>query len=131
MTTFNNELFKDQIIALKTRMQTHLRGELEAKTESSIVAELSSIYTTVVDRYVEAVKNGSTFASRPHIADHAPEERVFYALLDLLERMELDFCKKFSLDLTHDLEKEVEIGKIKIAFLDGARRAIHQARTVQ
>lgn len=129
--TFDNELFKNQITALQQRMQTHLRGELDAKVENSIVAELSSIYKTVVDRYAEIVKKGGTFPSRPAIDDHRPEERVFYALLDLLERMELDFSQKFALDLQHDLEKEIEIGKIKIAFLDGARRAIHQARTMQ
>lgn len=127
----NTELFKERISDLQVRMQSQPRGELDAKVESMIVAELSSIYLTMVDRFATDVKNGSSFPALQRVADRRPEDRVFYALLELLERMELDFSQKFALDLKHGLEKETTIGKIKISFLDGVRRTLIGSRNIQ
>lgn len=55
------------------------------------------------------------------------KDKVFFALEDLLDRMELDFSQKFVKDFTHGLDKEIEIGRIKISFLDGVRRSLHMA----
>lgn len=124
---FKDDVFKEKISGLQAGMKTCLRGELDSKIENSVIDELGGIYLTMVDRYAQNVKAGSAFQAQPEVMKYPESERVYQALLDLLERMELDFTQKFVMDFKHDLSKEIEIGKIKISFLDGVRRSLHSA----
>lgn len=126
---FNQELFKERVVSLQQGMKSGFRGELDQKIEKNVIDELESIYSTMVERYAHDVKSGSSFPAQPGVAAHPEHERVYFALLDLLERMELDFTQKFVMDFKHGLDKEVEIGKIKISFLDGIRRSLNAARS--
>lgn len=125
---FNSELFKSGTKELQSIMKISLRGKLAEKIETKIIDEFSEIYLTMTDKYCEGVKSGKNLPILQKLAEHPEEERVYLALLDLLERMELDFSQKFAMDFTHGLEKEIEIGKIKLSFLDGIRRRLHFAR---
>lgn len=124
---FKNEVFKNKINDLRTGMKLSLRRELDSKIEASVIDELSGIYLKMVDRYSQMVEAGTSFPAQPELMKYPENERVYQALLSLLERMELDFTQKFVMDFKHDLAKEVEIGKIKISFLDGVRRGLHSA----
>lgn len=125
---FNIEIFKDKTKELQCTMKISLRGKLNENIEMKIIDEFSEIYLTMVDKYSDAVQSGKNIPATQRLAQYPKEERVYLTLLDLLEKMELDFSQKFAMDLKHDLEKEVEIGKIKIAFLDGIRRGLNFAR---
>lgn len=124
---FKNDVFKEKINGLQSGMKNSLRGEIASKIENSVIDELGGIYLTMVDRYTHDVKAGSQFQAQPDVMKYPENERVYQALLDLLERMELDFTRKLVMDFKHDLSKEIEIGKIKISFLDGVRRGLHSA----
>lgn len=126
---FNQELFKERVTTLQQGMKSGFRGELDQKIEKNVIDELESIYSTMLERYTQDVKSGSTFPAQPGVAAHPEQERVYFALLDLLERMELDFTQKFVMDFKHGMDKEVAIGKIKISFLDGIRRSLNAARS--
>ena len=119
---FNIKNFKDMIIELQVRMKKSLRGKLDEKIEKKIIDEFSNTYMAMTDKYSNAVQSGINLPILQKFASFPVEERVYLALLDLLERMEIDFSQKFAMDLKHGLENEIEIGKIKIAFLDGIRR---------
>jgi hypothetical protein len=82
----------------------------------------------MTDKYSNGVRSGNPFPALQRVAEHPKEEHVYLALLDLLEKMEFDFSNKFAMDLKHDLEKEIELGKIKLSFLDGVRRNLNFAR---
>ena len=125
---FKENHFKQQLSAIQADMQMCLRGNLDKKVETSVVAELVGIYQTMVDRYAQDVKSGSQFPAQPGVVDHPEEERVYYALSDLLERMELDFTQKFVKDFTHGLDQQVEIGKIKLSLLDRVQRSLQESK---
>lgn len=125
---FNTELFKNKTKELQSNMKIALRGKLDEKIEIKIIDEFSEIYLTMVDKYSDGIQSGSNLPALQRVAKYPEGERVYQALLDLLEKMELDFSQKFAMDLNHDLEKEVEIGKIKLSFLDGIRRRLNFAR---
>lgn len=125
---FNIELFKNKTKELQSIMKIALRGKLDEKIEIKIIDEFSEIYLTMVDKYSDGVQSGSNLPALQRVAKYPEEERVYQALLDLLEKMELDFSQKFAMDLKHDLDKEIEIGKIKLSFLDGIRRSLNFAR---
>lgn len=128
---FNDERFKTTLNDIQINMKKSLRGEIDANTEVHVIDELSSIYKTMLTRYREMADSGSTFPAQPGVAEAPPEERMFRALEDFVERMELDFTQKFVKDFTHGLDKEVEIGKIKISFLDNIRRGLKLAQGAQ
>ncbi len=48
------------------------------------------------------------------------------AMRRVIERMELDFTQKFVMNFKHDIEKDVEIGKIQISFLDSVGSITHR-----
>ncbi|WP_413290059.1 hypothetical protein [Bdellovibrio sp. HCB337] len=125
---FNSEVFKSKTKELQAIMKIALRGKLDEKIEIKIIDEFSEIYLTMTDKYSDGVQSGKNLPALQRFAESPEGERVYLALLDLLERMELDFSQKFAMDLKHDLEKEIEIGKIKLSFLDGIRRRLHFAR---
>ena len=125
---FNSELFKNKTKELQSTMKTGLRGKLDEKIENKIIDEFSEIYLTMTDKYSEGVQSGRNLPALQRLAEFPEGERVYLALLDLLEKMELDFSQKFAMDLKHDLEKEIEIGKIKLSFLDGIRRRLNFAK---
>jgi len=125
---FNTELFKNKIKELQINMKISLRGKLDEKIEIKIIDEFFNIYSTMTDKYADGVRTGSNLPVLERVANYPKEDRTYLALLNLLERMELDFSQKFAMDLMHDLEKEIEIGKIKISFLDGIRRQLNFAR---
>lgn len=127
-TMFNTEIFKNKTKELQSIMKIALRGKLDEKIEIKIIDEFSEIYLNMVDKYSDGVQSGSNLPALQRVAKYPEGERVYQALLDLLERMELDFSQKFAMDLKHDLEKEIEIGKIKLSFLDGIRRRLNFAR---
>ena len=78
--------------------------------------------------FTQAAADGSDFPAMRRVANHPPEQRAYWAMLELIERMELDFTQKFVMNFQHDIEKDVEIGKIQISFLDSVRRALNGAR---
>lgn len=125
---FKKEIFKNNIQQLQTGMTTSLRGKLDNIIEVKVIEEFSGIFLTMADRYSDANEADKNLPALQRFDQHPKDERVYHALLDLLEKMELDFSQKFAMDLKHDLEKEVEIGKIKIAILDGTRRGLNSAR---
>lgn len=125
---YNKEVFKNYIEHIYRDMSASCRGELTEIIEKQTLKELSDIYLTMAERYDIAAKEGSSFAAQPGVGNHPQEHRSYYALLDLMERMELDFTQKFALNVKHDLEKEIEIGKIQISFLDRVRRHLHGVR---
>lgn len=126
---FNKDLFKERIAKTQTEMKAFCRGELTAPVESSVIDELSKIYLTMADKFHDAALAGIELPILTRFASHPQDERAFYALEDLLERMELDFTLKFVNSVKHDMTKEIEVGKIQIAFLDSVRRSLHGART--
>ena len=126
---FNKNLFTDRIAALQRSMKSSLRGEIDGHIEVQVIDELCGIYLTMAEKYEKNVLAGSDFPAQPGVVGHPESDRVFQAMLDLLERMEMDFIQKFTMDIRHDLQKEVEIGKIKIALLDGVRRNLNLARS--
>lgn len=126
---FDTIIFKDQLSQIQNNMKKALRGELEKKIELSVIDELTSIYSKMVVRYDDDFKAGKSFPAQTRVMQHPEQDRVFYALEDLLKRMELDFSQKFVKDFTHGLDKEIEIGKIKISFLDGVRRSLNLAKS--
>jgi hypothetical protein len=111
---YNAEVLKEKIQGMANLMRAQQRGELDAKIEFSVVSELESIYMTMADRFNTDKPNVHGLAGKA-------------AMVDLIERMELDFSQKFAMDLRHGIDKNIEIGKIKIAFLDGVRRALNSA----
>ena len=125
---FNTELFKNETKDLQSIMKTALRGKLDEKIEIKIIDELSEIYLTMAEKYSNGIQSGSNLPALQRVAKYPEAERVYQALLDLLEKMELDFSQKFAMDLKHDLEKEIEVGKIKLSFLDGIRRRLNFSR---
>lgn len=125
---FNLELFKNKTKELQSIMKIAIRGNLDEKIEVKIIDEFSEIYLAMADKYSEGVRSGKNFPALQRVAKSPEGERVYLALLDLLNRMELDFSQKFAMDLKHDLEKEIEIGKIKLSFLDGIRRRLNFAK---
>lgn len=125
---FSTNIFKDKTTELQNDMKMSLRGKLDNNIELKVIDELSGIYLTMSDRYSDAIKLGKNLPALQVIEQYPENERVYYALLNLLEKMELDFSQKFAMDLKHDVEKDIEIGKIKLAFLDGTRRRLNLAR---
>ncbi|MEK2690584.1 hypothetical protein [Bdellovibrio sp. GT3] len=123
---FNKDVFKNNIQKIQTEMKTSFRGEIDSKIESRVIDELSKIFLTVADNFATLAEKG--FPSQPALAIYPQEQRAFYALQDLIERMELDFTQKFVMNVKHDLEKEIEIGKIQISFLDSVRRNLNGSK---
>lgn len=121
---FNEELFLANLNEIQVSMKKSLRGEIDSHIETNVIDELSSIYQAMTARYKDMAAAESTFPAQPGVSNSPLEERVFRALEDFLERMELDFTQKFVKDFTHGLDKEIEIGKIKISFLDSVRRSL-------
>ncbi|MFM6927044.1 MAG: hypothetical protein ACKOX6_01195 [Bdellovibrio sp.] len=126
---FNKDIFKNRIKEIQDEMKSFSRGELSSHVENQIIDELSGIYLTMADKYDDAAKSGSNFPAQPGISAHPSEHRAYFAMGDLIERMELDFTQKFVNSFKHDITNEVEIGKIQIAFLDQVRRSLQGART--
>ena len=125
----NKDVFKNSIKKTQTEMKSYLREELDSKIESQVIDELSNIFLTVVENFTKAATDGSDLPIMRKLADRPQEQRAYWAMLDLIERMELDFTQKFVMNVQHDIEKDVEIGKIQISFLDSVRRALNGART--
>ena len=107
---FNTQEFKSKIETMAGAMKGHGRGQLPADIESKIITELESIYLKMAER-----------VAQPNVRGLVGRD----ALKDLIERMELDFSRKLAMDIQHDVQRDIEIGKIKIAFLDGVRRALN------
>jgi hypothetical protein len=129
VTMFNIEIFKETTKALQSSMKISLRGKLSKDIEIKIIDEFSDIYLNMADTFSNAVQSGKSIPALQRVEKYPEEERVYQAMLELLEKMELDFSQKFAMDLKHDLEKDIEIGKIKIAFLDGIRRGLNFTRS--
>jgi len=127
---FNIENFKNKTKELQQNMKSSLRGNLSKEVETSILDEFSEIFLSVTDTYSEAHLSGRKLPVLQRVEQFPKEEHVYRALLDLLDKMELDFSQKFAMDVKHDLEKEIEVGKIKFAFLDGIRRGLNSARVL-
>ena len=125
----NKDVFKNSIKKTQAEMKSYLREELDSKIESQVIDELSNIFLTVVENFTQAAADGRDLPIMRKLADHPQEQRAYWAMLDLIERMELDFTQKFVMNVQHDIEKDVEIGKIQISFLDSVRRALNGART--
>ncbi|MBO9665734.1 MAG: hypothetical protein J7501_02850 [Bdellovibrio sp.] len=126
---FNKDVFKERIKKVQTDMKSFSREILDSKVEGRIIDSLSDIYLTMADKYVDAVKNGVNLPALVEIEDHPEEDRAYFVLKNLLEKMELDFTQKLVMSFKHDVTNEIEIGKIQIAFLDHVRRSLHGART--
>lgn len=109
---FNTQEFKSKIQTMAGFMKSTGRGELPADIEVKIISELESIYLRMAEKFAQPqpTVHGLTGAA---------------AMADLIERMECDFSMKLAKDIQHDVRRDVEIGKIKIAFLDGVRRALN------
>ena len=127
---FDKSKFIHKMVDLQSSMQSSLRGDLDSRIEMRVIDDLCDIYRTMVDKYESMVHSGSTFPAQAGVGDSPESDRVYNAMFDFLERMELDFARKFALDLQHGLDKEVAIGKIKISLLDGVRRNLNSARPV-
>lgn len=125
---FNTEIFKNRIKELQSGMKISLRNKLNKNIEAKIIDELSDIFITMVNKYTDAVRSDISIPAIQRVAQYPEEDRVPLALLELIDKMEADFSHKFSMDLKHDLEKDIEVGKIKIAFLDGVRRSLNISR---
>lgn len=115
---FNPEEFKYKLSNMAETMKNNGRGYLPGDIESKIIGELESIYLKMADR---------AQSSQPNIRG----QRGVVILKDLIERMERDFSKRLAKDIQHDIQRDIEIGKIKIAFLDGVRRTIHAVETAK
>ncbi|MDG0816478.1 hypothetical protein [Bdellovibrio svalbardensis] len=126
---FNKDVFKERIKKVQTDMKSFSRGKLDSTVEGKIIDSLSNIYLTMADKYADAVRSGVNFPALAEVEDHPQEDRAYFALKNLLEKMELDFTQKLVTSFKHDVTNEVEIGKIQIAFLDHVRRSLHGART--
>lgn len=124
----NKDIFKNNIKKTQTEMKSNLREELDSKIESQVIDELTNIFLTVVENFTKAAADGSDLPIMRKLAGRPQEQRAYWAMLDLIERMELDFTQKFVLNVQHDIEKDIEIGKIQISFLDSVRRALNGAR---
>ncbi|WP_413581254.1 hypothetical protein [Bdellovibrio sp. HCB288] len=126
---FNKDVFKERIKKVQNDMKSFSRGKLDSAVEGKVIDSLSNIYLTMADKYVDAVENGINFPALTEIEDCPQEDRAYFALQNLLEKMELDFTQKLVNSFKHDVTNEVEVGKIQIAFLDHVRRSLHGART--
>lgn len=125
---FNKDVFKNSIEKTQTEMKSYFREEIDSKIESQVIDELTSIFLTVAENFTQAAANGSDFPAMQRVANHPHEQRAYWAMRELIERMELDFTQKLVMNFKHDIEKDVEIGKIQISFLDSVRRALNGAR---
>lgn len=125
---FNKDVFTNSIKKIQTETKSDFREKIDPKIESQIIDELTNIFLTVAENFTQAAANGSDFPAMRRVADHPPEQRAYWAMLELIERMELDFTQKFVMNFKHDIEKDIEIGKIQISFLDSVRRALNGAR---
>lgn len=123
----DTQLFKSQLTDLHQYMRSHPRGQLDSHVETQIVDELASIFTRVIERYQALVDSGQPFPGQPDIGALPASERTAAAMFSLLARMEADFANKFARDRMHGLEKDIEVGAIKISYLDGVRRSLRQA----
>ncbi len=110
---YKAELFKSKVQEMAERLKSQSRGPLPADIEAKIVSELESIFIRMADKFS---------SSQPTVHGLVGLK----AMADLIERMELDFSQKFALDFQHGIEKGIEVGKIKIVFLDGVRRILTQ-----
>lgn len=125
---FNKDVFEINIQKTQKEMKSSLREKIDPKIESRVIDELTNIFLTVAKNFTRAAEDGSDLPAMRRVAHHPKEQRAYWAMLDLLERMELDFTQKFVMNVKHDIEKDVEIGKIQISFLDSMRRALNSAR---
>ncbi len=125
---YNKDVFKERVQRTQNEMKAASRGKLTPLVENKIIDELSKIYLTMADRFDQAAQAGTNLPALEQFSDHPSEQRAFYAMADLIDRMELDFTQKFALNVKHDLEKEIEISKIQISFLDSVRRHLNGAR---
>jgi hypothetical protein len=126
---FNKNAFKSSIQRIQTEMRFCRREKIDARIESQVIDELTKIFLTVMENFTQAAADGSDFPAMQRVAHHPKEQRAYWAMLELIERMELDFTQKFVMNFKHDIEKDVEIGKIQISYLDNVRRALNSART--
>ncbi|KYG65764.1 hypothetical protein AZI86_01420 [Bdellovibrio bacteriovorus] len=108
---FNTQEFKEKIKTMAGTMKSSGRGDLPADIEFKIISELEAIFLKMSEKF-----------ARPEPTVHGLVGKA--AMTDLVERMECDFSMKLAKDIQHDVHRNVEIGKIKIAFLDGVRRAL-------
>jgi hypothetical protein len=125
---YNKDVFKERVQRTQNEMKAASRGKLTPLVENKIIDELSKIYLTMADKFDQAAQGGSNFPIMDRLAEHPTEQRAYYAMKDLIERMELDFTQKFVLNVKHDIEKDIEISKIQISFLDSVRRHLNGAR---
>ena len=125
---FNKDVFKNSIKKTQAEMKSYFREEIDSKIESRVIDELTNIFLTVAENFTQAAADGSDLPAMRRVANHPQEQRAYWAMLELIERMELDFTQKFVMNFQHDIEKDVEIGKIQISFLDSVRRALNGAR---
>jgi hypothetical protein len=125
---FNKDVFKDSIKKNQTEMKSYFRGELDSTVEGRVIDELTNIFLTVAENFAQAAANGSDFPAMQRVANHPQEQRAYWAMLELIERMELDFTQKLVMNFQHEIKKDVEIGKIQISFLDSVRRLLNGAR---
>lgn len=126
---FNKDVFKGRIQKIQTEMKSSLREEIDSKVECGVIDGLTNIFMNVAEKFALAAVDESDLPAMQKVALHPKEQRAYWAMLDLVERMELDFTQKFVMNVKHDIEKDVEIGKIQISFLDSVRRALNGART--
>lgn len=126
---FNKDVFKDRIQKIQTEMKSSLREEIDSKIEYGVIDGLTNIFMTMTEKFALAAADESDLPVMQKVAQYPKEQRAYWAMLDLVERMELDFTQKFVMNVKHDIEKDVEIGKIQISFLDSVRRALNGART--
>jgi hypothetical protein len=125
---FNKDAFTNSIKKTQTEMKSHFREELDSKIEGRVIDELANIFMTVTENYTQMAADGSDVPVMRSVANHPQEQRVYWAMLKLIGRMELDFTQKLVMNFQHDIKKDIEIGKIQISFLDSMRRALNGAK---
>ncbi|WP_413587324.1 hypothetical protein [Bdellovibrio sp. HCB274] len=125
---FNKEVFKNHITKTQKDMTSSYRGKIDTHVEKHVINGLSEIYLTMADRYAQAAAEGADLPVFQQFADQPKEQHAYLAMQDLIERMELDFTQKLVLNVKHDIEKDIEICKIQISFLDSVRRHLNGAK---
>lgn len=100
------------------------RGRLEPSVEQAVVRELSRIFRAVVSKYQTMVEQGSAFPGYATVTALPEAERFEGALRELVERMEGDFVRKLAEAERGGDSKGLEIGQIKLGYLDAIRRKV-------
>ena len=127
---FYVEGFNQRVEVLRDGMLNSLRGKIREVTERKVIEQLANVYIAMAKKYGSAVATGDQFSAQPGVFEQPEGERIYFALLDLIQRMELDFSQKFALAVTHDRDEAVEVGKIQLSFLDGIRRHLNLCKAL-